>query len=217
MSHHGFRRDIARFAIALRRPPALDAGRAAALDAEWRSYRATLHGHHEAEDKGLFPSLVARDPSLAPVVGQLGADHRRIDPLLEAGDRAFADLGADDAAAAAVVAELAALLDAHLATEEASVIQHIRPAKQFPAPATDAEADLFAQGFAWASFGVAADVIARVDEMLPPILTARLPAARAAFDERSRRVWGPTPPGASRTALPDWLDDDGGTVTAAGR
>jgi hypothetical protein len=40
---------------------------------------------------------------------------------------------------------------------------------------------------------------------VPPSLTSRLPAARAAFDARCVRVWGPTKPGASRTAVPDWL------------
>jgi hypothetical protein len=64
---------------------------------------------------------------------------------------------------------------------------------------------MYAQGFAWSSDGIAPEVLARVDAMLPANVTTRLPAARAAFAERCARVWGATPKGASRTAVPDWL------------
>jgi hemerythrin-like domain-containing protein len=204
MSHHAFRRDIARFGAALRSLAAGDTSRAAALPEEWRSYRASLHGHHEAEDNGMFPGLKAQHAALVPVIERLSADHRRIDPLLEQGDGAFAELG-DGARAAAVVAELAALLHEHLAFEEQHVIGFLREAKQFPPPPSEAEADLYAQGFAWSSDGVAAEVLARLDEMLPPGLATRLPAARARFAERRERVWGAVPAGASRTSVPDWL------------
>src|SRR5215831_18347413 len=102
MSHHGFRRDVARFAIALRGLAAGDASRASALREEWQRFRATLHGHHEAEDKGLFPSVRGQNAGLAAVIDGLTADHRRIDPLLEEGDRAFAGLPASGEAAASV-------------------------------------------------------------------------------------------------------------------
>jgi hypothetical protein len=203
MSHHGFRRDIARFAAALARPLAGDAAKIAALEGEWRSYRATLHGHHEAEDNGLFPNIRAAHPELGPVIDRLGADHRRIDPLLARGDQAFAELGARHAEAAAIVKELSVLLDEHLGIEEAEVIAFIRPAKQFPAPAMEAEAEMYAQGFAWACEGIADEVLARLYDILPSTLVSRLPAARAAFDERSRRVWGSTARGAARTVIPD--------------
>ena len=205
MSHHGFRRDLARFAIALGRIDEGGSPVAAALGTEWQRYRATLHGHHEAEDKGLFPAVAAQRADLRAVIDGLTSDHRRIDPLLEQGDRAFADLASGGAAAASVVAQLSALLDQHLATEEARVVPFIRAAKAFPPPPTAAEAEMFADGFAWASHGVAEDILERVYAMLPEVVTSRLPAARATFAERSARVWGPTPSGASRTAVPDWL------------
>jgi hemerythrin-like domain-containing protein len=201
MSHHAFRRDIARFAAALRQVAEGDRARADGLPGEWTHYRNALHGHHEAEDTGLFPNLVRQHPELGPVIERLTADHRRIDPLLERADRAFAGLG-DLPGAASVVAELSALLDEHLAFEEERVIDLLREAKQFQPPATDAEADLYADGFAWASNGVAVDVLARLDEMLPPVLTARLAGARARFEERCRRVWGALPARAARTAIP---------------
>ena len=207
MSHHGFRRDIACFKAALARVVVGDSLRVAALRDEWRNYRNTLHGHHEAEDHGLFSAVLDRQPSLAAVVEHLVADHRRIDPLLQEGDHAFAALSGPVSAqkTAAVVAELSSLLDAHLALEEANIVPWLRDMKGFPAPANDAELEMFAQGFAWSSRGIAAEVVERVDAMLPEALVARLPGARAAFEVRHERAFGEVKVGASRTSIPDWL------------
>jgi hypothetical protein len=198
MSHHGFRRDLARFTVAL---DVFDASRADALREEWRSFRATLHGHHQSEDHGVFPSLAAHD--IGATVARLEADHRRIDPLLERGDRAFAELPASAATAAAVVGELRDLLHPHLDLEEAEVVPLLRDRRAFPPPATDADAELYANGFAWAMHGVADDVLAKVYAMLPENLVAKLPAAREAFAARYARVWGDVAIGASRTSVPD--------------
>jgi hypothetical protein len=205
MSHHGFRRDIARFAIALRALGTPGAARVVALQGEWAQYRAGLHGHHEIEDHNMFPGLRRQHAELGAVFDQLTADHRAIDPLLEAGDRAFAALAAAPSAAASVVEDIAALLDRHLALEEANVVRFIRDAKGFPPPATDAEAEMYAQGFAWSSHGIASEVLAKLDEILPAALKSRLSDARAAFAARCDRVWGPVTSGASRTSVPDWL------------
>ena len=203
MSHHAFRRDLGRFAKALPVVSAADAARIEALGAEWLNFRHSLHGHHEIEDARIFPGLKGQSAALAPTIDRLTADHRRIDPLLERGDRAFAALPGAAADAAGIIAELQALLTDHLALEEAEVVPFLRGAREFPPPATDAEADLFAQGFAWSSHGVAQEVLDRVDEMLPAILTSRLPAARAAFGERCARAWGTAAAGATRTVIPD--------------
>ena len=204
MSHHAFRRDVARFATALRRLAAGDPSKASALQAEWQSYRGALHGHHEMEDTRIFPHLRSTQAELIPIIDQLITQHRRIDPLLAAGDRAFASLSIPQEAAL-IVGQLSALLDEHLALEEAHVIPFLRGGREFPPPASEAEAQLFADGFAWSSHGVAPEVLERVYTMLPEVLTSKLPAARAAFQERCHRVWGPTSEGASRTAVPDWL------------
>jgi hypothetical protein len=204
-SHHAFRRDMALFATALRSPGAADPVRAQALREEWDKFRGALHGHHEVEDKNMFPGLRAQSPALAAVIDRLDADHRRIDPLLEAGGRAFAALPGSTAAAAGVVAELAALLRAHLEYEEANVIQFLRGAREFPAPATEADAEMYAQGFAWSLHGLAPEVVEGIYGLLPSILTSKLPAARAAFTARCERVWGTAKTGASRTSIPDWL------------
>lgn len=202
MSHHGFRRDLARFAAALGGGPSAVPDLPALCD-EWRSFRNTLHGHHHAEDTGLFPNLAGQHETLRPTIERLTADHRQIDPLLERGDRAFAAPSFDGPEAARVIAELVSLLQAHLATEEAEVIPHLRAIKGFPPPANDAEAEMYAQGFAWACHGIAPRVLEQVNAMLQPGVAARLPAARATFEARWHRVWGPVQAGAALTPIPD--------------
>ncbi len=201
-SHHGLRRDLRRFKVAL---AATDvASRADALRDEWKSYHATLHGHHTVEDTAMFPSMRAQHPALAGTIDKLTEDHRHIDPLLAGGDEAFAALPKTDAAAA-LVAELLALLEAHLAVEEKEIVPLLREARQFPAPSSDAEAEMYAGGFAWSAHGVAPEVLKQVFAMLPESVTTRLPSARAAFDARCERVWGTSKAGASKTADPDWI------------
>jgi hypothetical protein len=88
-------------------------------------------------------------------------------------------------------------LDAHLALEEANVVPFLRDAREFPPPATDAEAEMYAQGFSWSLHGIDPEVVTAIMGMLPAILTSKLPAARAAFAARCERVWGtakPAPP-----------------------
>lgn len=201
MSHHAFRRDIARFATALAKVAAGDASKVDALRGEWSWFRGALHGHHESEDKGIFPSLRSEHVALGPIIDQLSAEHRRIDPLLERGDRAFAALPvAGDAQT--VVAELGRLLDAHLALEEAEVVRFLRGAREFPAPPNDEMLEMYAQGFGWASHGVAPAVLKELDAMIPAALAAKLPAARAAYQARCERVWEPLVVTESRTSVP---------------
>ncbi|RYZ04766.1 MAG: hemerythrin domain-containing protein [Myxococcales bacterium] len=202
MSHHGLRRDLLRFERALGREGRLDEAQVEALRAEWQSYRATLHGHHQVEDTGMFPRMREVSPALAACIDDLAEQHRQIDPLLTRGDSAFAELPSPGPALA-VVRELRALLEPHLAQEEQHIVPVIRSAGAFPGPGTDAEADLYAQGFAWSSHGIAPDILQKVYALLPEVLTARLPAARAAFDERCRRAWGTARAGAARTPIPE--------------
>jgi hypothetical protein len=202
MSHHAFRRDLARFGVALERIDAGDKSAVEALRAEWQNYHGALHGHHMMEDSRVFPHLAGEHASLAPTIARLTEQHHLIDPLLERGDRAFEALP-DTQAAKAVITELKTLLDPHLATEEAEVVPLLREAKQFPAPASDAEADLYAQGFAWSTHGIAAEVLDRVFSILPESLTSRLPAARAEFERRCERVWGSARAGSATTPIPN--------------
>lgn len=201
LSHHAFRRDLSRFAKALERVAGGDTSRVEALREEWKNFHAALHGHHHVEDTAMFPGMRDQSAELGRCIDGLAADHRKIDPLLEDGDRAFAQLPLA-AGARAVVAELQRLLDPHLATEEAELVPHIRPAKEFPTPPDEAAAEMYAQGFAWSMQGIAPDVLEKVQALLPPILTSRLPAARAAFAERCERAWGSAAAGSARTPIP---------------
>lgn len=201
MSHHGFRRDLARFAAALTEVARGNTARVEALREEWARFRATLHGHHEAEDQGVLPSIGAEHAELRATTEQLSADHRRIDPLLDRGDAAFAQLP-DAAPATALVSELKALLDPHLATEEAKIIPFLRAVAGFPPPPDDATAAMYAEGFAWCMQGVASDVLERVYAMLPESITSKLPEAIAAFAARAERAFGPVPTATTRTPIP---------------
>ncbi|MDF3066817.1 MAG: Hemerythrin cation binding domain [Polyangiaceae bacterium] len=98
----------------------------------------------------MFPMLRDRTPELAAVIDELADQHRRLDPLLELGDRAFAALPSVEAALG-VIREIRALLEPHLATEEAHVVPVLRGASSFPGPSTESEADMYAQGFAASS------------------------------------------------------------------
>jgi len=201
MSHHAFRRDLARFARALSQLSPGESARTAALRAEWANFHGALHGHHHMEDTAMFPGMRAQNAELASCIDGLAADHRRIDPLLEQADKAFAQLP-QASAALAVVGELTRLLDPHLATEEAQLVPHLRGANAFPPPPDDAMADMYAQGFAWSSHGIAPDILERVYALLPAIVTSRLPAARAAFAQRCENVWGSAQAGSARTPIP---------------
>jgi hemerythrin-like domain-containing protein len=202
-SHHGLRRDIRLFAGALGRVLAGSTTHVDALRDEWKRYRDTLHGHHMMEDTALFPSLKQQHPELEPVIDGLLADHRKIDPLLEEGDKAFAELATAPRPAVRVVGSLGGLLVSHLETEEKHIVPFIRDAKAFPPPANEAELEMYAQGFAWSSHGVAQEVLDKLYELLSPELVAKMPEARAAFAKRCEAVWGTAVAGSSRTAIPD--------------
>jgi hypothetical protein len=202
MSHHAFRRDLAQFQAAL---AALSPGvaRSQALSEEWKHFRGALHGHHEIEDTVMFPGLRAQSASIAETLDRLAADHRRIDPLLEQGDRAFAELPATAGAALAVIGEISTLLHPHLALEEAEVTPFLRGTSAFPPPPTDADAAMYAAGFAWSMQGIAPDVLSAVHAMLPESIRSQLPAARAAYEARSERAFGKSKPGSARTPIPE--------------
>lgn len=201
MSHHAFRRDLQRFERALAAPASQL--RSEALQEEWKNYHGALHGHHSMEDANIFPGMKQQSPALAACIDGLSRDHHQIDPLLERGDAAFAGLPDTAGEALAIVRELQELLTPHLATEESEIIPLLRGAKQFPAPPDEAMLEMYAQGFAWSAQGIAPQVLEQVFALLPPALTAKLPAARAAFDERCIKVWGSAQAGNATTPIPN--------------
>ncbi|MFA5935305.1 MAG: hemerythrin domain-containing protein [Patescibacteria group bacterium] len=202
MSHHAFRRDIARLIHAVAQIKAGDASRAEAVRDEWeKSYRQALHGHHTMEDANVFPDIKSKHPDLAAALEKLSEQHHQIDPILEKGDAAFVDL-AHPENAEAVLIELKKLLDEHLAFEEAEITPSLRDGKEFPAPADDNVAAMYAQGFSWSMQGIAPEVLDKVRKILPDILLAKLPAAQAEFEARSKRVWGTYAVGSATTSIP---------------
>ncbi|MEK7105592.1 MAG: hemerythrin domain-containing protein [Patescibacteria group bacterium] len=202
MSHHAFRRDIARFIVAVAKIKAGDTSHADAVANEWKeSYRQALHGHHTFEDTHIFPDIRSKHPDLALTIDTLTEQHHRIDPVLEKGDATFADL-AHPENAVAVLNKLKMFLDEHLALEEAEITPALRNSKDFPTPADDAVAAMYAEGFAWSMQGIAPEVLDQVRKMLPDILLTKLPAAQANFDARSERVWGTYTVGSATTPVP---------------
>lgn len=202
LSHHAFRRDIARFIRAVEQLKAGDTSRVEALRVEWeKGYRQALHGHHTAEDNGIFPDIRAKHPELAAALDKLTAQHHQIDPVIDRGDAAFADL-AHPEHAEAVVHELKTLLAEHLSFEEAEITPSLRDAKDFPVPADEKVAAMYAQGFSWSMQGIAPEVLEQVQKILPEILAAKIPAAREEFEARSKRVWGEYAVGSATTPIP---------------
>lgn len=202
LSHHAFRRDMGRFIRAIEQMKVGDMLRADAVRVEWEtSYRQALHGHHMMEDATIFPDIKNKHPNLAAAIDKLTEQHHQIDPVLEQGDAAFADLVHPEKAKA-VLDQLKALLDEHLGFEEAEITSSLRDAKEFPAPTDDSMAALYAQGFAWSMQGIAPEVLDQVRKMLPDLLLAKLPAAQAEFEARSKRVWGTYTVGSAMTPVP---------------
>lgn len=87
-----------------------------------------LHHHHTGEDELMWPILLDRAPADAALVQRMESQHERIATLMKRADRTGAEFATtadptvrDDLAA--VLRELAAALDEHLAEEE----QHILP------------------------------------------------------------------------------------------
>lgn len=194
-SHHGFRRDVACLGEAL----ASNTAPRDLLRAEWNHLRTSLHHHHTVEDTGIFPNLRAEHGELAAALAELEAHHRQIDPLLERGDAVF---DADPVAARAVIAAIADLLTTHLELEERTITPHLRGNKEFPAPPDEQALAYYADGFAWSTAGLAPQVTEQIFAMLPAALRDRIPAARAQFDERCRRVWGRAHADVSTTSAP---------------
>lgn len=202
LSHHAFRRDIARFIRAIAEIKAGDMTRADAVRDEWeKSYRQALHGHHTAEDSNIFPDIRSKHPDLASALDKLTQQHHTIDPLIEKGDAAFADL-AHPENAETVLNELKTLIDQHLAFEEAQITPALRDGKEFPAPPDEKMAAMYAQGFAWSMQGIDPAVLDQVRKILPETLVSKLSAAQEAFEVRSKNTWGTYTVGSATTPIP---------------
>lgn len=130
--HCGLRRDVARLASAFGRA-AGDVEVTLVVRRFWEVFAYVLRGHHEVEDKMVFPAVVALEPSLEDVVTALDREHAALHPLLAALDAAVAALPSAEGAVqgGAAIRELEALLLPHFAMEE----EHLLPVmRRLPPP-----------------------------------------------------------------------------------
>ncbi|MGK5171792.1 hemerythrin domain-containing protein [Geodermatophilus sp. CPCC 205761] len=130
--HHAFRRDLGRFASAVRRTPLEDTAAWRSLAARWERFGTTLHHHHTIEDTTIWPLLLAHVDAAVDAAGRatleaMEAEHELIDPLLDSCATGFTAMAfAPDAAARDRLAERVTAardrLGEHLAHEETEAL-----------------------------------------------------------------------------------------------
>lgn len=125
--HHCLRTAPHRLAAALAEVSSGEHDRARAIAAYWAGYAGEVLAHHTVEDEVFFPRLVERVPVVADHLNRVEVEHHRLDELMDAAHRAtrqFASTAAagDAARAAAVIRDLAALMDSHLDFEDEDLV-----------------------------------------------------------------------------------------------
>jgi hemerythrin-like domain-containing protein len=120
--HSALRRDLDRARKAVTSDPLPTGRRRRAIGQHVVWLMDFLHGHHTGEDEGLWPMVLARDPSTASLLSSLEADHARIAPAVDAVTTAAHDYTtttSDDARVALITAldALADVLFPHLDRE----------------------------------------------------------------------------------------------------
>ncbi len=82
---------------------------------------AALDGHHQGEDRALFPAIEAAHPQLAPVLRALTQDHSMISHLLQ-GLRGAVDRSASPAELDQHLEGVAAIMENHFRYEEKQLL-----------------------------------------------------------------------------------------------
>lgn len=129
MLHGAFRRDGARLEQAAERYGTQDEEAHDALLLGWHGFSSSLHHHHSIEDAHIWPVIRAKLAALPDdlaVLDSMEAEHARIDPALEAVERAFADRDAGVSEVAERICDLVDLLRTHLDHEEREAFPLIR-------------------------------------------------------------------------------------------
>jgi iron-sulfur cluster repair protein YtfE (RIC family) len=124
--HRALRRDAHAVVTAARGLHAQSPADAAALLGAYTVFEDALQQHHDAEDRVIWPALTARQPSCAPDLAALEAEHEDIERWLDEVRTALTALAAPDSVDRAAIAvdlvvaatALAHALDTHLAHEE---------------------------------------------------------------------------------------------------
>ena len=99
VAHHGFRRDLYRFARATRTTPVDDAQTWSALATRWERFGEILHHHHVTEDTAIWPELFGAvdaegDRGAHVTLDEMEAEHEVVDPMLAACAAGFAAMAA---------------------------------------------------------------------------------------------------------------------------
>jgi Hemerythrin HHE cation binding domain len=133
-AHDAFRRDMRRLAAAIEGGHGADP----AVHTGWATFSHHLHIHHTAEDKWLWPAVLAKvtQPEETSVLDAMEAEHLHLEPLLSQVDAAM--VASDLAGLAEAASALAPALTAHVEHEEEYALPLV-------------EAHLGAEG--WAAFG----------------------------------------------------------------
>jgi hemerythrin-like domain-containing protein len=119
--HSALRRDGARLERAAERYGTQDEEAHDALLLGWSGFSSSLHHHHTIEDTHIWPAIRAKlayRPDDVAVLDAMEAEHSRIDPALEAVERAFDDREAGVDEVAGRITTLVELLRSHLGHEE---------------------------------------------------------------------------------------------------
>ncbi len=91
--HSAMRRDLKRLRVALQSDP--DAARRQALADHVDWMMNFLHEHHGHEDSGLYPLVRQRNRALDELLNAMDAEHKRVNPAVEALQKAAAGYRAD--------------------------------------------------------------------------------------------------------------------------
>ncbi|WP_212723226.1 hemerythrin domain-containing protein [Nocardioides jishulii] len=86
-----------------------------------RGFCAALSGHHEGEDRTLFPAIMAQHPELVETVRHLEQDHSMINHLLS-GLQTAVDRAEGPAALHQHLEGLAAIMESHFRYEERQLL-----------------------------------------------------------------------------------------------
>jgi hypothetical protein len=132
LMHHAFRRDLGRFADAVRATPLEEHGTWRALAARWERFATVLHHHHTIEDTAIWPVMLCHVDAAGDTAGRatleaMEAEHEVIDPLLDSCRTGFQAMACSpDAAARDRLADRVAAtrdsLAGHLAHEESGAL-----------------------------------------------------------------------------------------------
>ncbi|TXL61540.1 hemerythrin domain-containing protein [Aeromicrobium terrae] len=126
--HHGFRRDLTRFAAAAAATPVDDHRTWQALETRWAKFGAILHHHHSGEDAGIWPFLLERaDEDERSTLEAMEEEHSHIDPLLTACGEGFAELAGDRAGrTTAELEDVRAALQVRVAATRDALSRHLQ-------------------------------------------------------------------------------------------